>query len=163
MVHTLYSIQNGVTLSSVSKLRLCSEHGPLTADKVDTQVSGQWVHCKADGAAAKWERNYVVIDDGGTLTLFDDDAMEFKIGSFNLTLWTKDDIVESQIADKAGSYRISLRSEEGVIHFAFDSEQSRRGMMERMMSFVEDNEDEAVIDKSASVNAQYVECSRFDF
>ena len=75
---------------------------------------GKWVHCKVDGARSaetEWTQKYVVIDQNGTMTLFEDDAMKKENESFDLTFLSLDDVTASHSDSKSTSFRISMKTE----------------------------------------------------
>ena len=103
----------------------------------------KWVHCKFDDDLAvntesKWNGLYLVLNEKGTLNLFGDDTMDSVKGTFDLTLWTLQQIEETETATEFGTFTVSLKSTEGDIRFVFETEVERRGMVNAMKQFIGD-------------------------
>ena len=89
---------------------------------------------KVGGKGTEWKSAFVAVDYNGTLRLFEDENMEKLRGSFDLSLWTPADVVLSQFARESGSFRVSMHSATGNIHFGFDSERKRYGLLNAINS-----------------------------
>ena len=124
---------------------------------------GKWVYCKLGGdsnaeSASKWNRMYLLLNEKGTLSLFEDEATNAAKGSFDLTLWTLPQIVESKNATEFGTFQVSMRSEEGDIQFVFQNEVERRGMVNAMKQFIGvEDEDSEEIEEEKKSNGMYLE------
>ena len=123
----------------------------------------KWVHCKFDDDLAvntesKWNGLYLVLNEKGTLKLFGDDTMDSVKGTFDLTLWTLQQIEETETATEFGTFTVSLKSTEGDIRFVFETEVERREMVNAMKQFIGDPEHQSVGDENEdSVKTEEVE------
>ena len=90
------------------------------------------------GSESKWNRIYLVLNDKGNLSLYGHDTMESVKGSFDLTLWTKDQIIESPKQTEMETVNLSMITDEGTIRFAFENEKERRKMLEAIKRFIGD-------------------------
>ena len=106
--------------------------------KVDVgrKVGAQWLMSKALGVDQEWSRSYLVVEEDGTLKLFEDETTMKMKASFDLTLWTQDDIVESTVSTEIGVWRITMESDGGSIQFAFESEGDSHEVMGWMKRFI---------------------------
>ena len=78
----------------------------------------------------------------GMMRLFETDtALELK-ASFNLKLWSKGDIVESEVSIDEKQWMFTMKSDggESQIGFGFDSESECHELMEWILGFVDDDE-----------------------
>lgn len=101
-------------------------------------INEELVFCKGNEPNAQWEGLIINIDGKGVLRLYHNDANKTFKASFNLTLWSRDEI-KGVIAGKR-SFRISFETEEGVVHFAFDTAEHRQIWMDRMTRFMADDD-----------------------
>lgn len=76
----------------------------------------------------------------GMMRLFETDtALELK-ASFNLKLWSKGDIVESEVSIDEKQWMITMKSDEGDVPLRFESESESHELMEWTLGFVDDDE-----------------------
>ena len=108
-------------------------------------VLEQWTLCNFDDDLAvesgsesksKWIRLYLVLTDSGILSLFGDETKGSAKGSFDLRLWTNDQIIENTKKTEIGTFKMSMITDEGTIRFAFESEEERSKTMECIKRFV---------------------------
>ena len=121
-------------------------------EKETENVIEKWIHCKFDddltvNTESKWDRLYLVLNETGTLKLFGDDTTDSVKGKFDLTLWTLQQIEETETATEFGTFTVSLKSKEGDIRFVFETEVERRGMVNAMKQFIGDENGDLVENK----------------
>jgi len=82
------------------------------------------------------------IDGKGVLRLFTTGLSNTLKASFNLTLWTTANLGASfsRRGSSLRSFRISFKTEEGDIHFAFETAKHRQLWMKRMTAFMDESE-----------------------
>merc|ERR1719216_393857 len=108
--------------------------------KYGPKLGAKWVFTKALGDDEKWTKKHLVIYGDGMMRLFETDtALELK-ASFNLKLWSKGDIVESEVSIDEKQWLITMKSDEGDVVFAFDFESECHELMEWILGFVDDDE-----------------------
>ena len=106
---------------------------------------------KALGVGQKWTALHVVVLDDGKMKLFEDEAASKVMASFDLTLWSTDNVLctETDYASK-----ITLQSDEGSIQFAFDSAAESKEVMEWMKRFIADEEEEEAVERGQNEEKQ---------
>ena len=104
------------------------------------KVGAKWLMLKALGVDQKWTRKLVVVFEDGTMKLFEDEAASKETASFDLKLWTTENVVTTETAS---SWRITMESDEGAVQFGFESAAESNEVMEWMMRFIVDDEERA--------------------
>ena len=108
----------------------------IEADKKEREnVVEQWVHCHF-GTDSKWNRMYLVLNEKGTLSLFSGETMETVKGSFDSTLWTENDFVETKEETEFGAFKLAVKRTEEHIAFGFETEEQRQGLMTALRLFI---------------------------
>lgn len=134
---------------ALSHLKMAQNVTCSVTEEEGENVMEQWVHCKVSGdlkaeSELKWKRLYLVLNEKGTLSLFEDDTMDSVKGTFDLTLWSLQQIVHSENATEFGLFNVSMQSSEGDIQFVFKTDMERRKVINAMTQVVEDENENSV-------------------
>ena len=115
----------------------------MVMKKQRENVIEKWVHCifgddsKVE-SDLKWNRMYLMLNEKGLFSLFEDQTMNSVKKTVDLTQWTLHKIVESQQESEFGTFRVSMKSKQGDIQFVFENKVERREMVNAMKQFIDD-------------------------
>ena len=104
---------------------------------------GKWVHCNIGGdlsSDSNWKRMFVVLNERGTLSLFDDETMTTKRETFELT----QRFGERKMETEFGTFQLTMKSVNGNVEFVFDTEGARKNMVKAIQLFGRDGKDNSV-------------------
>lgn len=98
---------------------------------------------KTVGSECQWAERYAVIEEDGKLIMFEDLTQPNPVNTYDLSLWTTGNVKISSTDPKSKPFRLSLETDEGAVHFAFDSKQERDHLAAKITMFItKDIEDE---------------------
>ena len=95
---------------------------------------------------SEWVERYAVIDEYGKLVMFEDVTKTNLVNAYDLSQWPNGNVTTSSNESESKPFRLSLETDEGAVHFAFESQQQRDDFTAKMKKFVtkdvEDDKDE---------------------